>query len=26
VADLLDDACSPDLWEPVRAALGRGGA
>jgi hypothetical protein len=26
VADLLDDACSPDLWEPVRAALGRGAA
>jgi hypothetical protein len=26
VADLLDDACSPDLWEQVRAALGRGAA
>lgn len=26
VADLLDDACSPDLWEPVRASLDRGAA
>jgi Domain of unknown function (DUF4192) len=26
VADLLDEACSPDLWEPVRASLHRGAA
>jgi Domain of unknown function (DUF4192) len=26
VADLLDGACSPDLWEPVRASLERGAA
>ncbi|KRF34338.1 DUF4192 domain-containing protein [Nocardioides sp. Soil805] len=26
VADLLDDACSPDLWEPLRASFDRGAA
>jgi hypothetical protein len=26
VADLLDQACPPDLWEPVRASLERGAA
>jgi hypothetical protein len=26
VADLLDEACPPDLWEPVRASLHRGAA
>ena len=26
VADLLDEACPPDLWEPVRASLDRGAA
>lgn len=26
VADLLDDACSPDLWETFRAGLDRGAA
>jgi hypothetical protein len=26
VADLLDEACSPELWEPVRSSWERGAA